>query len=515
MKNIVLLTLAFSVFLFLSACNDDEFLDQKSPDQLNTENFWRGYDDALSGLTATYAELESRSDFWNGWQEGRPLIEYFRSDYVVPGPDAYNYSHFMQMTNFTYSSGHISLEVIWTTNYRGLNYANQVIGRVSEMDEEQITDEQKKQILGEATFLRAYYHFKLLSLYDQIVIRESEVDIENVDKPLSTRPEAWNVVLRDFKAAAEMLPWDVSQADLGRATKGAALAYLGKAYLYKAGDPSAAEGSDYQNAADALKQVIDRGKYGLETDFLSLFDGTNENNKESIFELQFKSQDANSDNSTALHNFINPVSLEGWGDMEASMGLVEAMKSEGKIAGDGRYDHRLYTTVFFKDPYFNDSGNPRMQGRTWNDLMEETYGSADAQDNHAYFRKWTPKDVWSSGEYTGINMVLMRYADVLLMYAEVLNELGQTAQAIPWINQVRKTHGNMPPISATSQDEVKKQIIHERTMEFSLESSRFFDLRRWGIMEDAMKKAGRSGFNKQKNAYLPVPLKEQQTNQEL
>ena len=496
----------------LSSCDDDEFLEQTSPDQLTSESFWRNAADARSGLTAAYSELESRSSFWDGWQEGRPVVEWFRSDYALPGPDATNYEHWMQMFNFTYTNGHTFVYVLWRTNYKGLNFANQVITKVGEMTDEQISPEEKKQILGEAIFLRGYYHFKLLSLYEQIIVRNEFLSTENLDSPLSERSEAWTAVINDFSDAAEMLSYDTSLENYGRANRGAALAYLGKAYLHKAGDPTSAEGSDYDNAVAAFSQIVQDGPYDLETDFLSLFNGENENNMESIFELQFKSGDATSWNATRLHAFVGDWCVGGWGGIEASYHLVDAMKSEGMIANDGLYDNRLYGSLYFKDDYYNDPANPEeMQGYTWDQLITWQYGSADAKDDTAYFRKWLPNYVWNNS-YVGVNVVLMRYADVLLMHAEALNESGNTPDAIALINQVRDVHGNMPATTAVSQDEVRDQIMHERTMELTLESTRFFDLRRWGKLDEAMQAAGRDGFSASAHAYLPVPLAEIQAN---
>ena len=107
--------------------------------------------------------------------------------------------------NFTYTNGHTFVDVLWTTNYKGLNFANQVITKVGEMTSEQISDAQKKQIIGEATFLRGYYHFKLLTLYGQIIIRDELISQETLDKPLSTRSEAWNIIIDDFTTASTML----------------------------------------------------------------------------------------------------------------------------------------------------------------------------------------------------------------------------------------------------------------------------------------------------------------------
>lgn len=513
MKNIYKLVLVALTLTLTTSCNDDEFLEQTSPDQLTSTNFWRNAEDAQSGLVAAYSELESRSNFWDGWQEGRPVVEYFRSDYALPGPDASNYAHWMSIFNFNYTNGHTFIDVIWTTNYKGLNYSNQVITKVGEMKADQISAAEKQQIIGEATFLRGYYHFKLLTLYEKIILRTELITNSTLDKPLASRPEAWEVIIDDFKEAAEMLQ-TVNTTEPGRATKGAALAYLGKAYMYKAGDATSAEASDFHNAVLAFKPIVDgsAGTYALETDYLSLFNGENENNSESIFELQFKTADATSNNSTRLHAFVGDWSIGGWGGIAATMDVVNEMKKEGMIASTGLYDNRLYGSLYFKDPFYNNTSTKQMQGSTWDVLMNDTYGNTN--DNAAYFRKWLPNYV-SNNSYVGVNVVVMRYADVLLMYAEALNETGATAQAIPFINQVRSVHGLMPAITATSQADVKTQIIHERTMELTLESVRFFDLRRWGLLDQAMQAAGRSNFNAASHAYLPIPLSEINSNSTL
>lgn len=498
------------LFIGFISCNDDEFLDQKSPDQLTSTSFWRNAKDAREGLTAVYSELESRSNFWDGWQEGRPVVEYFRSDYSLPGPDASNYSHWMAMYNFNYTNGHIFIKVLWETNYKGINFANQVITKVGEMGSDKISAAEKKQIIGEATFLRGYYHFKLLTLFEQIILRDALPTASNLDKGLSTRAEAWKMIINDFKTASTMLA-NKEATEAGRATKGAALAFLGKAYLHKAGDTSSAESTDYQNAIDAFKPVVDgnTGSYALVNDYFSLFNGENENNSESVFELQFKTGDATSWNATRLHAFIGDWSIGGWGGLEASKALENVMKSEGRVATNGLYDNRLYGTLYFRDDYYNNTTAKRMEGSTWDQLMNAQYGNNN--ENKVYFRKWLPTYVRNNG-YIGLNVTLMRYADVLLMYAEALNETGGTNEAVSIINSIRSVHGLMPAITASSQADVKRQIIHERTMELSLESVRFFDLRRWGMLDQAMRAAGRTNFSATNHAYLPVPLSEINNN---
>ena len=496
------------ILLGLLSCDDNDFLEQTNPDELNSSSFWRNATDAKQGLTAAYSELETRSNFWNGWQEGRPVVEYYRSDYSLPGPDASNYAHWMQVFNFTYTNEHPFVNVYWYTNYRGINFANQVITKVAEISAENITEAERKQFIGEATFLRGYYHFKLLTIFDQIITRTEIVSGSNLDKALATRAEAWQIVINDFTQAATMLK-NKANTEAGRATTGAALAYLGKAYMYKAGDAEAAESTDFQNAVDAFKQIIDSGDYSLVSDYFSLFNGENENNAESVFELQFKSGDATSWNATRLHAFIGDWSIGGWGGLEATKALETTMKSEGMVANNGLYDNRLYGTLYFRDDYYNDTSNPRMQGYTWDQLMDWQYGNNN--ENKVYYRKWLPNFVYNNS-YIGLNVTLMRYADVLLMYAEALNETGNTAEAISIINNIRDVHGLMPAITASSQADVKQQIIHERTMELSLESVRFFDLRRWGMLDQAMQAAGRANFSTAQHAYFPVPLSEINNN---
>ena len=106
----------------------------------------------------------------------------------------------------------------------------------------------------------------------------------------------------------------------------------------------------------------------------------------------------------------------------------------------------------------------------------------------------------------------MRYANVLLMKAEALNNLGESAKAIKLINEVRKVHGNMPPMQGTTQSEVQSQIEHERAMEFPLENLRFYDLRRWGKLGVVLKADGRTNFDEATKSFYPVPQTEINSN---
>ena len=149
--------------------------------------------------------------------------------------------------------------------------------------------------------------------------------------------------------------------------------------------------------------------------------------------------------------------------------LPISYQKEGKTATDGRYDGRLYETLFFKDEYFNDTVAKRVYDKTY----DEWFQGADKP----VFRKYMPADAAGlSAAYFAPNIVLMRYANVLLMKAEALNELGRTSEAIPLVNEVRKRAG-MPAMKGATREAVRAQIEHERMLEFPLENMRFYDLR--------------------------------------
>ncbi len=184
--------------------------------------------------------------------------------------------------------------------------------------------------------------------------------------------------------------------------------------------------------------------------------------------------------------------------------LVNEFKKEGKIATTGNYDSRFYSTIFFKDPYFNNPSNPLVLGTTYDDKFGDT--------DKPVYRKYIPSTQEKMDqEFTAINIPLMRYSNVLLMQAEALNELGRPGEAIPYINKVRE-RADMPAMTGTTTAEVKAQIEHERILEFPLENYRFYDLRRWGKTKEALDAVGRTGFDAAKNNFYPIPLTELQTN---
>lgn len=499
MNKIFYLLSIISLFT-ITSCSD--YLDQQSPDQLTSGNFWRNKADAESALAATYSQLEAAVDEW-AFAEVKWPVEAYREDICDLGSDALNYQSWVELSTFTYTNGNPQFTTYWRLNYRGISNANQVIDKLPQVPAANLNDADRAQIEAEARFLRAYYHMKLLLNWDQIYVRKKYITKESdLSIPLSTRSEAWDFITSELKAAAAVLPAKQSTDKTGRATSGAANSYLGFAYLTRAYEETAQKQAFLNESLTALNKV--QG-YDLVKDYVSMFDGTAKNTRESIFELQFSETTANGAfYRNALHYWMAAAELGGWDEILPSKVLINEFKKEGKIATTGNYDTRFYSTIFFKDPYFNDPSNPLVLGTTYDDKFGDT--------DKPVFRKFIPSTQEKMNqEFTAINVPLMRYSNVLLMQAEVLNELGRTPEAIPYINKVRN-RADMPAMTGTTASAVKAQIEHERILEFPLENYRFYDLRRWGKTKTALDAAGRTGFDAAKNNFYPIPLTELQAN---
>lgn len=501
MKTIILKGAALILgVLTLSSC--DSFLSVRPHDEMTSATYWRNASDAENGIAAAYSQLEYSIDTW-GFAEVKWPVEAYREDVVVLGSDAQNYPNWVELSTFSYTNGNSQVSEYWRNNYRGISFANQVLEKVATIPDDKISGEQRTMIINEAHFLRAYYHIKLLLNFKDVIIRDKYITNQaDMAKSPSSRAEVWAFIIKDLQEATK-LPAKHTTDNVGRATSGAAYAYMGLCYLTRAYEQPETKAQDLSKAVEAFNNV--KG-YSLEEDFQSMFTGDNKNSKESVFELQFSMNTANGANyRTQAHKWIAAKEIGGWDEIHPSNLLFEAFKKEGKVSDKGLYDSRMYETIFFKDPYFND-GSGKVYGNDYDPLFK------DSAVEKPIFRKFLPSTAEGMGQnYTAINVPLMRYANVLLMKAEALNELGKTAEAIPLINAVRKAHGDMPAMTGTTQQAVRDQIEHERILEFPLENWRWYDLRRWGKLDRAMKAAGRTGFTPDK-AFYPVPLTEVNSN---
>lgn len=501
MKKIIYLA-AFLCTALLSGC--DDFLTTESP-AFSTDKYWRDKADVEAGLSSVYGQLDNRTNAYS-IAEVKYVLETFRSDEMTLGQDVYNYPEWSAMYSYTYNNENSCIKEYWMNNYNGINYANNVLFGINKVQTtgEQMSKQDEDNLTGEALFLRAYFHFKLAMSWEKIIIRDIYLTGESqTHKALSSRTEAWDFICGELSKAGGLLPQDRPSSEAGRVTKGAAYSYLGWAYLTRAYEESAKKDEYLRLAKEAFEQV--KG-YELESNYGSMFDGSNKNSKEAILELQFTNSTADGTyHKHVLHFWVAPGSMRGWDEIRVSEKMYNEFLKDGSVAEGNLHDARAYGSMIFDDPYYYEGEH--ILGYNYEDIY---YENSVTRYN---FRKYMPT-TWDEQKKSavGTNMPLMRYANVMLMQAEVYNEQGHPELAIPLINDIRRIHGKLPAMTGTSYEAVKAQIEHERFVEFALENSRFYDLRRWGKLDEAMKADGRTNFDASKHSFLPIPLMELQTN---
>lgn len=495
MKNINYIIFTLFFLAFGSSCNDD-FLEVPNKELLTEESFWQTEDHAFQALTAAYGALQSHSG--SKWA----FFEEIYTTMVYRGDDIFNNSseiYGRAMANFTNTTEQSGPYNIWLACYAGIGRANQIMQKIPEM--EALTQEQIDVFVAEAKFLRALYYFWLVTGFENVpLVTTFETDPELLF-PKQTPPEqVWVQIEKDLQEA-EMHMVDNHESNwLGRATKGSATALLGKVYLFM---------ERWGDAEGKFEEVIMSNNYDLLPKFEDNFSGYFENNVESIFEIQFTGDRSNGNDERTPFNFeVSPYAFGGWELFYPSDWLLEVMKTDTTATGE--ISDRVYESIFFDDP------NSEMY--SLGDGINIVYDDIRDDLNYTnYFKKYA----FAADEsfYIGTNVSVIRYADVLLMYAEALNENDKTSNAIEEVNKVR-VRGNAEPLAGLNKDELRNQIRHhERPVELAMEFGiRWFDLYRWerGSVAKESIKATLSAHNKPfienfqegKHEIFPIPLQE-------
>lgn len=495
----------------MSFTSCEDFLEVSSPDELTTGNFWRDEKDAQAALAASYAQLY-HGDAYAG-SEVRFPVEEFRSDIYTLGSGTGSYDQWHQIYNFNYTNGNTQFSWYYKDLYRGINFANQILANVPNIPAEKIPN--RDLILNEAHFLRGYYHLMAQLLWEKIIIRDEYVDSQDkLYKGVSERVDSWKFIIEDLEKATS-LPAKRTVDEVGRATKGAAYAYLGFAYLTRSYEEADQKEAFLEKAVKAFDEV--KGYKLVSGDsYIDMFNGRNKNCEESIFEIQFTMNQANgAEHIHYLNQFIATLELKGWDMILPNEFLMNEYMKEGlkNTVDPTRYDERLYSTIYYKCDYFNQEN---VMGKDYDYWFSKKDEEGEPIPGTAYnkpsFRKYTPKTAKEMPEVCAINLLLMRYANVLLLKAEALNEQGHPELAADLVDQVRKEHGNMPKLEnaiRTDQNKMREQIEHERILEFPLENSRWFDLCRWKKAEKALSNVYRD-FNGE--YFYPIPKWEVDAN---
>lgn len=512
MNTIIKYCLAVTVALSAISCKKSLELDVENPNRIDESNFWKTSKDAVEGINAVYG---------NFYRNGAPYSRWLPYYMDVRSDDGYSTSPWNELRsisglNITQYSFEVNYDT-WAHHWRGVFRANQVLENVPAIAMDETL---KARILGEAKFLRAVHYYNLVTIWGNLpLILKPSLP---ADKP-SQVPEAqvWAQIEKDLTEAGEALPLNYTGEEVGRATKGAAYGYLGRAHMQQ---------KDWQAAATTLGWFITgpgAAQYSLVANYRNNFLHTTENNSESVFEVQFKQRPENggddgptSNVGTSRAPFFAPPG-HGFNDANMHRWVVHEFLKETAVGG-GR-DPRLATTALY------DSTDVR--GPDFTLVYGSTFTSKNYDNNikpRVWYRKYLD-DYFRINEFevfnSPINFRALRLADVLLMYAEALNNLNRTTEAYPFVDRVRQRAG-MPTLTATrpgmTAAQFQLQLEHERITELTGESVRWNDLARWGYFEDAAKlaqlKARDSEFNNfviGRNKFMPIPQAEIDINPNL
>lgn len=556
MKSVIKYIVLSAVAFGLTACNDVFDDLAVNPQQPSMGQYFTTPAAVNEAIMTCYGYIQTQRSF--GASASKTMIirsdeASSNSDYGKPGMygSSLNSSYYtiMQPFGLLYSTASQATYVI--ENIDGVEFYDQ---------------ELKKAYLGEAYFWRAFAHFYLLTNYRNVaLIRHAPQGMEDYVRELSAPDEVWDAIAEDLRLAKENLPhkgyWKGDQT--GRVTAASAAALRGKAYLFRSGiEPNYGTSTQtyYDEAAAEFNEIINGtyGNYSL-VEYGHNFDVAHENNDESILELQFLGdvENAGFNPGTATSGLAfdtRGIMLPGTGvgyEGVVHDWLYDAFANS--IDKDGYTDIRMFSTLFFNDL------DPKIKLRPGQRLtgpggyhFEDMYPAGDFSTvantrTHAYkaaflkgmdlsmpMRNNNPQSITGVGggvkEYIynqprahGVNWRYIRYADVLLMYAEAVVSGGKqgTMSAVDAFNRVRE-RANMPSVGGLTLDVIK----NERALEFALEGHRFYDLLRWGDLAERFHELERTdpnfkqfisdtdyeGFTANKHEWLPIPISEIESN---
>lgn len=531
-----------------TACSD--FLEEEpfaviSEDQLTNPDNVDGF------VTAAYAALgnDHYDTPFSLWPYGN-----VRSDDAYKGGSGTNdiqVFHFFEVSE-NIRPDFAELDRFWFNSYVAISRVNRALRALQQMDENDFPNKQTR--IGEMRFLRGHFYFMLKIMYKNVPYITEDIPVEQYNE-ISNRSlsndELWSAIAEDFEAAAENLP--LAQPEVGRADETAAYAYLAKTRLYQAYEQDDTHNvvninqQRMQSVVDATDKVI--GRHQLEEDFgYNFLPGNFENGTEAVFSIQF------SNNDGTLHgrlNFSDVLSTpQGIGCCDfhkPSQNLVNAYKVDSN--GLPLFSSYNETNLDFNN-LENFQVDPRLYhtvaipGLPWKYDLENIYKEDWVRSPSTYgYTASLKENVRVDSEFlvnidpfygNSKNRIQIRYADVLLMRAEALVELGRHSEALSLINEVREradqstslisayvnNTGISPYIPGTnvnwSQDYAREAVRWERRLELAMEGNRFFDLVRWGIAGETLNRyydeEGEERnyyrgafFDKNKEEYLPIP----------
>ncbi len=489
MQRLLFISLAALLILSLFRCNADK-MELTNPNQLTPETYFKTEAQVQMAVNAVYAGLQTHGLYQHAMYyalDCMSMEQIHGFGYYSIGRDFFSY--FFDANNGT-------INAYWKDCYTGINRANFVINNedvINKIPDAFIAQKIKSKFIGEARFLRAFYCFLLVTRFGDVPLYLNNPQ-EGTGLPRMSKSQVWDQIESDLTAAAEKcLPKKLEEK--GRVTSGAAWALLGKAYLFQANESN--NQVDFLAAKDAFLKVIeDVENYRLEDIYSDNFKEETEHGPESIFEIEFNPKLGtdnmwSGDGSGLNEGNFRPMEYGcfNWHNVWPSTDLVEEFEAidDNGIKTDPRLGYCIYQTG---DLYNNGNDTAFISNNLWVEIYGVIYKTGWKKYQNYYKQE-------SEVNNSGINTKVIRLADVLLMMAEVENELGHIPGAVDYINRVRNRADVMMPnygipamdtvYPVANKEQIRKAIEHERKIELCNEQVRINDLIRWRRLEDFMR----------------------------
>ena len=470
---------------FLSACTD--FLTEDLKGSFSSETFYKNDKQAMQAVNGVYHAIA-----FTRFDNALWVIGDIASDDAVKGGNPGDQAEIIYIDEFTADANNGILSNYWVYTYEAIARANNVIANVPEVPMDEVL---KNRIIGEAKFIRAYSYFNLVNTFGRVPLKLfPQLSQEAIHVPLSEVSDIYFQIEKDLTEAVGGLPVTYNSSDIGRVTRGAALAMLGKVNLYQ---------GKWNEAIGYFQQVEALGLYRLLPQYADNFKLANENSTESIFEIQHLTNQ-NPFTGSALNQWFAPPQEGGYYFNAPTQSLVDAFEKNDA----GEVDPRL-------DASIGRDGQPWLNG--------ELFSASWSPTGYLTKKHQQPlSEISSSLKGDGdLNYIYMRYADVLLMKAEAFCETNNADSAKANLNKVRQrarlSYNGTPPadllqdVTTSDNNELKTAIRNERRVELAQEFHRYFDLMRWGktVAEAALG----TDFSYETKRFLPIPQAEIDANQ--
>ena len=497
MKKQIIISIAFIVVL-ISGCSKD-FLDTEPMGLSFDETYYSTEEEVFKGLNAAYDFLvrdyaaDNDQAYGKGYASSYMMRNIASDDGNAGGGNAQDITDWQEMDEFRVLPQNGSLLSHWQRSYYGIFRCNQLIEREYDEPTDLIL-----QYVAEAKFLRAYFHWELVTFFGEVPIVDYVITTADPYPPVNTVEEVYSFIEQDLLDAIDVLPAKSQQnfADYHRASKGAAQAFLAKVFMFQ---------EKYTEASSLFNDLITSNEYRLDTDYAHIFSVAGEFGPESIFEISYSrnfGSDWEANRSRAFEGNVNsqlmgvralssnPYYHAGWGFNKTELSLIAAFDAENDSIRkyNSAYGDELFSSIgaSYSDPFKNTGWWCKKMAPDA-ESYSDGIGAAELDYDH--------------------NEIVMRLADMYLLYAEAQYRLGNESITRQYIDSIR-LRVDLPPINPSlSGQSLFDALVKERRLELANEGHRYFDLIRWGLAEQVLQNQWGGSYNPDKR-YFPYPQQE-------